>query len=522
MTFRPYQIEAMAAIVRYEGKAGLVCMPTGTGKSRIIAGAIEMYPRDTFLCLTHVKELIRNNYETLLAVSPHADAGIYSAGLGRKQVGRRVIFGGIASVVHKVEQFTGVDRVIIDEAHLVPPKGEGLYRRVLNRLLEANPNLWVLGLTATAYRMGQGSLTDSGLFQDIIYDITGREQFNRLIEDGYLCMAVTRRTETAFDLSSVPIRNGDFAGDALQQAVNHQDITSQVVSEIVRYGANRRSWMLFSSGVRHAENVAEMLRNYGVPAAHVSGEMPKGERDAVIEDFKSGSIRAIVNHGVLTTGFDHPPVDLIAMLRPTMSPGLWVQMVGRGLRPSPATGKENCLVLDFGRNTERLGPVNDPVIPKGRGGATAGPPPIRVCPECFTYLHLSVKVCTNCGYVFPVESKVDTQSALLEVIAADSPNVQWFDVDRPIYTKQISATGQPMLKVTYVCGAKSFREYVLLEHSGVAQKVARAWWKKRMGVEEAPPSVVEALGWTSMLYVPKRIKVWTNKKPYPVIEEFEF
>src|SRR5690606_36427951 len=130
------------------------------------------------------------------------------------------------------------------------------------------------------------------------------------------------------------------------------------------------------SGIEHAEHIAEFLTRFGIDCAAVHSKQSAEYNDKAILAFKEGSLRAIVNYGKLTTGFNHPGIDAIAMFRPTMSVPLWVQMLGRGTRP--ADGKKDCLVLDYARNTPRLGPINDPVIPrrKGEGG---GDPPVKVC-----------------------------------------------------------------------------------------------------------------------------------------------
>jgi DNA repair protein RadD len=169
----------------------------------------------------------------------------------------------------------------------------------------------------------------------------------------------------------------------LQAAVDDADITYRALTEAVQIGQSRRSWTAFASGIDHAIHIAEMLRGtFGIDAAEVHSKMPEKERDRRIEAYKRGELRCIVNKDILTTGFDHPPIDLILMLRPTMSTGLWVQMLGRGTRPyDPAvhgylpgfpTKKYDCCVLDYAGNTRRLGPINDPVIPKPKGQRTRG------------------------------------------------------------------------------------------------------------------------------------------------------
>jgi DNA repair protein RadD len=197
----------------------------------------------------------------------------------------------------------------------------------------------------------------------------------------------------------------------LQAAVDDADITYRALTEAVQIGQSRRSWTAFASGIDHAIHIAEMLRGtFGIDAAEVHSKMPDKERDRRIEAYKRGELRCIVNKDILTTGFDHPPIDLILMLRPTMSTGLWVQMLGRGTRPyDPAingylpgfpTKKFDCCVLDYAGNTRRLGPINDPVIPKPKGKGRAGDAPVKICDACGAYNHTSARFCLVCNNEF--------------------------------------------------------------------------------------------------------------------------
>lgn len=508
------------------GKRGnpLIALPTGTGKSfviaRIIERAMRTWPGVRIIALTHVKELVKNNSERLKEFWPSAPYGINSAGLKQRDFELPIIFGGIKSVVGHNERIGPRHIIIIDEAHLLNPKADTMYQQYIAENSKLT-NCVVIGTTATPFRIGQGKLTDEGIFTDIVSDWTSLDKFNQLLADGFLAPLITKKTAVTYDVSNVSLgSDGDFSKSGLEGAVDTSDINYQVCRELVQYGYDRQCWLIFAAGIKHAEHIAEMLRTFGVTAQAIHSKN-EGMRDTLISDFKTGKLRCLVNNNILTTGFDHPPIDFVGMLRPTVSTGLWVQMLGRATRPSPETGKANALVLDFAGNTPRLGPINDPVIPRRKGEGAPGTPPIKICPNCGAYNHASVRICSYCGYEFPQLVALTPTAGIDELIKSDQPQFEWHDVTRMIYTKYSPTGKPPMLKATYVSNLRSFDELVLLEHpSGIRHK-AIAWWKRRMNVSEAPPTVDEALMWTTRLMVPRRIQVWINKK-FPEIVAVEF
>jgi len=523
ITLRNYQHYALDQLFAYfaSGKHGhpLIAMPTGTGKSLVIGEFIrrvmQQWPNQRILALTHVKELIRQNSDKLVEMWPSAPYGIFSAGLKQKETLWPIIFGGVGSVVNQVEALGRFDVVIVDEAHLMSGKDDSMYSEIIKKLSAVNFSLVVIGLTATPYRTGQGLLTENGLFTDLAVDLTNMRQFNQLIDEGFMCTLIPKRTNTQIDISKVGITAGDFNKHQLETAVDVRDTNYLACKESIEYGSDRNCWLVFASGVSHADHIAEMFCNFGIPSAAVHSKMSSQERDKRIQDFKLGKLRCVVNNNVLTTGFDHPPIDLIVVLRPTMSTGLHVQMLGRGTRPSPETMKQNCLVLDFSGNVPRLGPINDPVIPRRKGTGAPGVAPIRICDQCGTYCHASARVCYVCGYEFPIQIHIQATAGTDELIRTDVPLVEEFQVSRVLYNK-FEKNGVGILRVNYICGIRAFSEVVCLEHSGRAGHLARDWWKRAMGSDTAPPTVDEALLWVAKLAVPESIHVIVNKK-YPEI-----
>ena len=530
ITARPmlrwFQAEAEQAIHDYfnSGKTGnpVIALPTGTGKGHLIAGftknVLNRWPNQRFIMATHVKELVSQNAEKLLEHWPHAPIGINSAGLKSRDTVQPIIFGGIGSMYKTPQIFGHRDLLIIDEAHLLNPNGGKMYLEFIKGLKEVNPFLKVIGLTATPFRAGMGYITDDGLFTDIIYDMTTRDGFMRLIADGFLAPLVPRPTNTYLDISGVGLSSsGDYNESQLQNAVDKDSITYAALQETLKYGQHYKSWLIFAAGIEHSNHVAEMLNSFGIPAASVHSKSKT--RDDDIKAFKAGKLRAIVNNNVLTTGFDHPPVDLIVMLRPTLSVALWVQMLGRGTRPAP--GKAHCLVLDFARNTPRLGPINDPLIPRKKGEGPLGEAPVKICEACGNYNHASVRFCEFCGEEFEFRTKIFKEASEAPLIANDMPVTEVFEVDFVHYYRhQSKGKPHPSLKVVYFCkgNIRQFTEFVNLEHGGRAAHFAHEWWKTRINTEP-PATINDALLETSKLRVPTRIRVWVNKLPYPQILE---
>ncbi len=521
---RSYQIEAAHSVPNYfQTNSGnpVIAMPTGTGKSVVIAMILQMvyhyWPSQRVMVLTHVKELIQQNYDKLMTLWPAAPAGVYSAGLNRKESNRRITFAGIGSVAKKAALFGHIDLVFIDEAHLVSPNDETLYQLFLAALKEVNPNLRVIGFTATPWRLGTGRITEDGIFTDVCFDITGMQAFNRLIAEGYLAPLIPRQTKMMLDIDGVHMRGGELIASELQHAVDKYEITQAALRETLELAHDRRHWLIFASGVEHACNIADMLNDMGIPTVAIHSKMGDAQRDQAILDFKSGKYRAAVNNNVLTTGFDFPGIDCIVVLRPTASTVLWVQMLGRGTRPFECAEykKENCLVLDFAGNTRRLGPINDPVIPRKKGAKAGGKAPVKLCGSCATYNHASVTHCCYCGAEFSFQVKLKQTAASDELLRGDAPLVEVFKVDHITYSTHEKAGRPIMMKVTYYCGLRLFSEYVCIQHDGFAQRKARQWWRERSSAP-FPESTEAALVQTDTLTAATHLRIWVNKQ-YPEI-----
>lgn len=528
IVLRDYQEESIRRLYRYFEKNNgnpIVALPTGTGKSIVIGEFIRRacleYDGTQMMMLTHVKELIEQNMRTLLKIWPSAPAGIYSAGIGRREHKPDIVFAGIQSVYKKPELFGHVDIVLIDECHLVSPRGTTMYRKFLDALAEVNPLIKVIGFSATPFRLGQGMLTDTGkgLFDDIAFDLTDRKSFNWLIQKGWLAPLIPKQTDAVLDVDEVKVRQGEYVLKDLQEAVDREEVSLAALREAVHLASDRKHWLVFASGIEHAEHVAAFLNDhYGVPATCVHSKISDEERKQRLKDFRKGKIQAMVNNNILTTGFDFPEIDCIIMLRPTQSPGLWVQMLGRGTRPAP--GKENCLVLDFAGNTKRLGPINDPVIPRTKGKGAKGMAPVRLCDHCGCYSHASCRVCEHCNQEFPKNVKITSEADRRALIAGITREVNAYDVTKVVYRIHKKEGKPDSMRVDYYCGLRRYSEYICLDHGGYATRVAQQWWEQRSpwGV---PPDVHAGMAAVDSLRVPKKIQVLEHKK-YPEVCGYEF
>lgn len=540
MQLRDYQSEAITRVFEYFASHPtgnpVIAMPTGTGKSLVIAGLaykiLTQWPGQRIMVATHVKELIQQNYNKMMGLWPFAPAGVYSAGLNSRDTTQSILFVGVQSAAPCWPMFGHIDLLLVDEAHLVSPDDKSNYQKLIQGLKTINPYLRVIGLTATAWRLGYGRITDpdkdgnKALFDDICFDITTLECFNRLIAEGYLSPLIPKPMQTELDVTGVRKTGGDYNGKQLQAAVTKSGVTRAALNEALQVAADRKHWLIFASGVEHAEEIAREMNLLGETCLAVHSKMGNEARDEAIRKFQRGEVRALVNNNILTTGFDSPWVDCIVCLRPTISSVLWVQMLGRGTRPyngqvTPwaqfdSTPKQNCLVLDFAGNTRKLGPINDPVVPKQRGDG-GGEAPVKLCEVCNTFNHASVRLCCCCGSEFQFAVKIKEEASTIDVIKQDMPKTKVFKVTMITAKKQTKVGRPPTLRITYHTGLKSYDEWVCFEHTGFARVQATRWWKER-SKDPCPETVGEALELLDQLPSATHINVHLNPPDgYPKI-----
>jgi DNA repair protein RadD len=520
MKLRQYQHDAIESIYQWfaAGKdAPLVVTPTGSGKSVILAEFIRRacteFPDTHILVVTHVKELVDQDAKAIKRVWPHAPVGIYSAGLAKRQL-KPVTVASIQSVYNKPAFQGRFDLILVDEAHLIPHKSSGMYRKLLEACIVANPDTKLIGLTATPYRLDSGMLHEGegALFDGISYEANVAD----LISQGFLCPLTARHGDDV-DMSGIKVTGGEFNAGQLGERMSAMELVEHHADLIVQRCADRNAWLIFCVTVEHAAQITAALVRRGVPTEYVSGDMPNHERDGKISAFKAGEIRALVNCSILTTGFDHPATDAVVMLRPTLSPGLYVQMVGRGLRMHES--KSNCLVLDFGGNVRRHGFIDKVEPPrKGKKGASKEAP-VKACPKCDLLVPIMTRTC-ECGHVFEVaERESETVHHTGAILSTEVPPVE-LKVQRVAYAKHVGKSGMPVLRCDYYCGLKRVSEYVCLEHQGFARTKAVQWWITRAD-GTCPATIDQAMIETDKLAVPASIVVSFATK-YPEIKSHNF
>ncbi|MBE8578444.1 MULTISPECIES: DEAD/DEAH box helicase [Vibrio] len=360
-TLRPYQADSVKSVIHYFRKhqtPAVLVLPTGAGKSLVIAELARL-AKGRVLVLAHVKELVEQNHEKYEGYG--LKGSIFSAGLGRKETDQQVVFASVQSVVRNLDSFSNqFSLLVIDECHRVPDEKTSSYQKVITHLRENNSGIKVLGLTATPYRLGMGWIyqyhtrgqvrsDEPRFFRDCIFELPIRY----LLDEGFLTPArMIDAPVLSYDFSQLkPASTGRYKEAELDMVIEQSKrATPQIVDQIIHLAQDKLGIMVFAATVRHAQEILGLLPEG--EASIVIGDTPTLERDQIISDFKERKIKFLVNVSVLTTGFDAPHVDLIAILRPTESISLYQQIVGRGLRLSP--GKKECLVLDYAGNSYDL------------------------------------------------------------------------------------------------------------------------------------------------------------------------
>lgn len=383
---RDYQQEAVDKTVRYFQKKrdpALIVLPTGAGKSLVIAELARM-AKGRVLVLAHVKELVEQNFEKYKSYG--LEAGIFSAGLGKKEKGQKAIFGSVQSVARASEDFfKDFSLLVIDECHRVAEEGVTQYQEVIQKLRKNNPLLCILGLTATPYRLGLGWIYEYShqgelkteqkrFFRQCVFELP----LNYMIKNKFLTQPVKVDIPvTCYNFSELTEKNRMYTTAEVEELLKNQKrLTPLIVKNIqdITERFQRQGVMIFSSSVKHAEEIMSYLPQN--QARLVLGDTELSERDRIIEEFKRKEFKYLVNVSVLTTGFDAPHVDVVAILRPTESNSLYQQIVGRGLRLDP--GKTDCFILDY---TGMGHDIYTPEISDKRPSKESVPVKIS-CPQC--------------------------------------------------------------------------------------------------------------------------------------------
>ena len=494
LTLRPYQQNAVDAVyshLREHDTNPVVVIPTGGGKTPVMAticrDAVQQW-NGRVLVLAHVKELLQQSVDKLRQVCSDLPVGVYSAGLKRRDTEHAVIVAGIQSVYKRAGELDAFDLVLVDECHLIPADGEGMYRQFLADARIINPQVRVVGFTATPFRLDAGPICREDHFLNAVcYEVGVRQ----LIADGFLSPLISKAGMAKADTSQIHVRAGEFVASEVEQAMDDAELVESACAEIVEATSERNAVLIFSSGVKHGRHVCRVLaEKHGIECGFVCGETPDAERDELLARFRGepdglfprASLKYLCNVNVLTTGFDAPNVDCVVLLRPTLSPGLYYQMVGRGFRLFP--GKANCLVLDYGGNVLRHGPV-DQLLLKDKAKLGDGEAPAKECPSCRALIAPAYSHCPQCGFEFPPpeRKKHDAQASRAGVLAGQATDTEFEvrDITYSVHTKKDADESAPQtLRVDYRLGLDYWvSEWICLEHTGWARRKAEQWWKAR-------------------------------------------
>lgn len=504
MQLREYQIDAINALWscfrEHPTARPLVVCPTGSGKSHICAEIIKQIRAKKkdwrVLVLTHRKEIVEQNSRKYQELTGEA-VGIMSAGLGLKII-RPVTFANIQSIYRDTNHW---DVVIIDECHLISGKPESMYAKFLDKHSSAK----VIGLTATPYRMDHGFLIGPNtLFTHVAYEI----HIAHLIGQGFLSPLVTVG-EQEMDTSKVAFRGFDFAQEQLE--VVALEYTKQHAESILKRTENKRHVLVFCAGVNHAQEIAALL---GGECVH--GGLANFERDRIIERFKSGINRYLTNCDILTTGFDFPAIDCIVLLRATQSTGLYVQICGRGSRI--AEGKKDCLILDYGGNVRRHGPIDLITVEHKERDARFSLPPLKTCSECGCVVNIRVMECPCCRAKFPELPKHTAEPIAPPILAQSGFNVE--QVNMCVHFK---VGGTPSFRIDYFLDFdEKISDFWCFGHTGYAREKACQNWQKFGGRLPAPRDAHEAFDRKSELRQPTRIVAKKDGKYWRVTKILEW
>lgn len=521
LTLRDYQREAIDAAYAWHSTndgACLIEVPTGGGKSLILGtlAAEAVAVGASVLILAHRKELIEQNWRACTQAGLPPDAvGLISGQLNKRDRDRKVTVASIQTLANRPHSFGAWDLVLIDECHLVSAGDNTRYQKVLRAAKTMTPDVRIIGLTATPYRLSSGRLDEGedALFQGTAY----RVDLARLLAAGHLCPLISKATLAAIDTSGLATRGGEFVDHALHQRCDDPALITAIVEELCTLGANRAKWLIFCAGVGHAQHMAEALTAAGIPTAAVHGDLDADARRTALDGLKSGRLRALTNCDVLTTGYDEPAISLIAMCRPTLSTGLYVQMLGRGFRTHPS--KTDTLVLDFAGNCVQHGPVDQVQIrPARKKGDPTQPvaPRGKACPQCAEVIAASARMCPACQHEFPPPAppQLVPRAFASPVLSSEAKLPTWHDVTHVDYAyhEPREASKKPTLRVEYYYHFQRIAsEWVCIEHTGFAREKAETWWAQRSDLP-CPASILEAIDLSGQLEVPVAISTIPDGK----------
>ena len=528
---RPYQTRAHELTIKHladhRASRPIVSAACGAGKSVLIAKLAEHFIETTsgaVVILSSRKEILEQNASKL----PGHLVGLFSAGLRKRQLDRRITIASVQSLRGHAKRLPKVSAIIIDECHVF---GEA-YKTLVDQIVERNPQARVIGYTGTPY-LGDANRTHLWMVPDkqrVFTGVCSEISVGELLRDGYLCPLKPYRTEHRLSTEGVNIdnRTGDFQQNQLQAAVDTDDTNDAVIREmidIVRWD-NRCHTLVFCTGVEHARHICEGLKRKGQSAAMIHGGTPSTERADLIASFKRGDLSWLVSVETMTTGFDAPIADSLVFLRPTFSAVLYLQIIGRVMRLHPS--KTDSLVIDFTNNTTETFPPVDEIegnAPKLKSGEA----PTKICEECFSIVLAGLKICPTCGFEFQFQQREDgmqfdsNTGLLVSGVIKNEDGSRTYPVERVEYETTVTSKGHPALIARYHSPGRASpvasTYYNLWHHSAAVVRRDSEMWLRRQKYPggSVPLSAQEALARAEMgaLKVPSTVTVRPGS-PWPV------
>ena len=545
MELRYYQREAVDAAVHWfntQDTHPLIVLPTGSGKTVVFATLIkEIFEREPdcrILILAHRQELVSQAEDKLKKVWPCAPSGILAAGLNQYEVDGRIVIASRDTLAtpSRLNTVGDFDYIIVDEAHHVAPDPKTRYRKIFDHF---ESSIWktprILGVTATPYRMGQGFIY--GLEEHFFSGVAYRIGIPEMIQQGFLCRlsAFKVNDEAVIDASTarVKFKGGDYRESDIEKLAMEDQTMLAIIDDWVEkaYTKGRLSTVFFCITVAHAEKMCMYLRRAGIEAAVVTGETPKREREDILERFEDGQINALCNVAVLTEGWDAPRTDCIALLRPTKSLGLYVQICGRGMRTWG--DKKDCMLLDYGENMDRHGCIDTarPSIPSKEDKEKEQETKIWICDSCLGVNDSDRDTCIECGALkpAPIEQpklfEEDKDAASTRMAASGSvlsdelqdpvqvheriKNVEWVSAEL-----KTSKNGNDYLNVMFLSPGDYWPQNmpIMIGMKGKAGAMAEKKWRSLTNGFPCPTNINHAVDLVKHVKVMSHIKQITVRK----------
>lgn len=540
ISLRPYQEQALDAIMK-----ALIAQPnvllqaaTAAGKTCIFSELIKRwmtrYPKMNIMVLAHRQELVAQAADKLFQVWPEGRqyVSIACASLGQAKVNRPVIIGSVQTLstskrLAKLDK--SINLLIIDEVHRLPhSEAGGQYYKLIDRLKENNPKLRILGVTATPYRLGHGYIYGdecregrTNLFPALDHQIG----LDDLTDAGYLAPRIELEKSMGADIKSVKLSSGEYNSVDLSSLMSRSVYIKSAVDAYKKYASDRDKVLVFAVSIEHAKLLAKEFAAAGYEAEAIHSKMLRQTRKSILNRFDHGALRVLINVEILTEGWDSPKVNAIMLCRPTTSPALFVQMIGRGTRLSP--GKDNLLVLDLVDNYKAHGDPDHPMIdiPVAKTATAKKAPNLtKECPACGSIVESSNIVCPECGWEWDEASLTDANEDVKMSKVGKKINDGKSEVLSWKAEGRVSFSGNYMLVLEAKCKpGGTIKHWMDIEGEGsdYGRGKAQTLWMKLSGITAPillPHSVREAELRAKELKMPGRVTI-ENKKGYKKIKE---